>query len=154
MTLGGLPAVRIVRKLAMVQHSSSLSRLAARLEAAVQNEATSGDGSPFEKIKGMIEEMLTKLEKEAEEDATQKAFCDKELAEANAKKEEATTEVDKLTTKMDQNSAMSTKLKEEVVELQRQLAAEAKAQAEMDKIRTEQKAVFEKDSAEVSKGLD
>eukprot|EP00929_Paragymnodinium_shiwhaense_P061167 TRINITY_DN3054_c0_g2_i1.p1 TRINITY_DN3054_c0_g2~~TRINITY_DN3054_c0_g2_i1.p1 ORF type:complete len:406 (+),score=182.05 TRINITY_DN3054_c0_g2_i1:118-1218(+) len=153
-SLAGLPAVRIVRKLALAQQSSALSRLAARLEAAVQREATTGGAEPFEKVKGMIQSMLEKLQAEAEADATQKAFCDKELKEANAKKEEESTQAEKLTTKRDQNTAASTKLKEEVVELQRQLAEEAKAQAEMDKIRTEEKAIFDKNKAETEKGLD
>eukprot|EP00929_Paragymnodinium_shiwhaense_P061168 TRINITY_DN3054_c0_g3_i1.p1 TRINITY_DN3054_c0_g3~~TRINITY_DN3054_c0_g3_i1.p1 ORF type:complete len:674 (+),score=318.35 TRINITY_DN3054_c0_g3_i1:1315-3336(+) len=152
-TLGGLPAVRIVRKLALAQQSNSLSRLAARMEAAIQNEAITG-ADPFEKVKGMVQSMLEKLQAEAEADATQKAFCDKELKEANAKKEEESTQVEKLTTKMDQNSAASTKLKEEVVELQRQLAEEAKAQKEMDKLRAEEKAIFDKNKAETEKGLD
>merc|ERR1719326_1206567 len=94
------------------------------------------------------------LEAEAEADATGKAFCDKELGEANAKKEEATTEFDKLSTKSEQNTAASTKLKEEVKELQRQLAESAKAQAEMDKLRKEQKAIYDAEKAEVEKGLD
>merc|ERR1719298_173577 len=102
----------------------------------------------------MVEGMISKLEQEAEADATQKGFCDKELAEANAKKEEATTELEKLTTKVDQNTAASTKLKEEVKELQRQLAENAKAQSEMDKLRKEQKAIYDKNKDEVTKGLD
>merc|ERR1719446_1626082 len=98
--------------------------------------------------------MISKLEDEAAGDANQKAFCDKELAEANSKKDEETTELEKLTTKVDQNTAASTKLKEEVKELQRQLAELAKATAEMDKLRKEEKAIYDTNKAEVEKGLD
>jgi len=153
-SVAGVPAVRIIRKLALAQQSKSLARLAKRMQAAVQFGAEHGSSDPFAKVKGMVNDMIAKLEAEAEADATQKGFCDKELAEANAKKEEATTELEKLTTKVDQNTATSTKLKEEVKELQRQLAENAKAQSEMDKLRKEQKAVYDTNKAEVEKGLE
>merc|ERR1719502_852846 len=40
----------------------------------------------FAKIKGLISDMIEKLEGEAQADATEKAFCDKELAETRQKK--------------------------------------------------------------------
>ena len=45
---------------------------------------------------------------------TQKAYCDKENAESEAKKADNIAEIEKLTTKIDQASARSAKLKEEV----------------------------------------
>merc|ERR1719465_277110 len=50
-------------------------------------------------------------------------------------------------------SAKSAKLEEEVATLQSELSALTKSQAEMDKIRAEEKAVFEKASSEMEKGL-
>merc|ERR1719240_2434402 len=50
-------------------------------------------------------------------------------------------------------SAKSAKLKEEVGVLQKELADLSRAQSEMDKIRAEEKAAFEKNSAEMEKGL-
>merc|ERR1719261_1632870 len=97
--------------------------------------------------------MISTLEAEAEEDATQKAYCDKEMSETTAKKEELTAESDKLSTKIAQNKAASTKLKEEVATLQNELAAMAKAKAEADKLRAEEKATYEKNSAEMEQGI-
>merc|ERR1719313_558372 len=51
-------------------------------------------------------------------------------------------------------SAKSAKLKEEVAELQKELAEFASSQAEMDKIRSDEKAVFDKNSAEMKAGIE
>merc|ERR1719325_327396 len=98
--------------------------------------------------------MIETLEKEAEADATEKAFCDKELAESNAKKEAKTTEISKLSTKIDQMTSRSTQLKGEVAALEKALAELALAQAEMDKMRQEEKDIFMKSKAEMEQGLE
>merc|ERR1719352_2110537 len=101
----------------------------------------------------MIGDMIAKLEKEAEEDATEKAYCDEEMAKTEAKKAELEGDVAKLTSKIDQAAATSAKRKEQVKELQAQLAALAKEQAEMDSIRSEQHADYTKAKADLELGL-
>merc|ERR1719389_1154449 len=98
--------------------------------------------------------MIEKLSKEAEADATEKAYCDKEMAETEAKKADKEATIEKLTTSIDSMTAKSAKLKEEVATLQKELAALAKTQAEMDKLRGEEKAAFEVNSAEMKKGVE
>merc|ERR1719240_2120811 len=51
-------------------------------------------------------------------------------------------------------SAKSAKLKEEVAALQKELAELAASQAEMDKIRSDEKALYDKNSAEMKQGID
>merc|ERR1740117_1324344 len=112
-----------------------------------------GESNVFAKVKGLIQDMVATLESEAEEDATQKAYCDKETAEATAKKDDLTAESDKLNTKIAQDKASSAKLKGEVATLQSELGGMAKAKAEADKLRAEEKAAYDTNSAEMEMGI-
>merc|ERR1719491_2518672 len=97
--------------------------------------------------------MITKLEKEAASEATEKAYCDEEMAKTQAKKAELEDTLAKLTNKIDRAASRSGALKEEVVELEAQLAKLAKTQSEMDKIRAEESANFKVAKAELDQGL-
>jgi len=146
---GGLQVVKFLRELAQSKHLPALAQLSMRMDAAIQGS----EGDPFAKVKGLIQDMIETLEKEAEADATEKAYCDKELAETNAKKDAKTTEIKKLSTKIDQMTSRSAQLKGEVAELEKGLSALAKAQAEMDKIRLEEKEAYTKAKAEMEAGI-
>merc|ERR1719453_1138544 len=88
----------------------------------------------------MVADMIAKLEKEAEEDATEKAYCDEEMSKTEAKKVELEEDLAKLVAKLDEDAANSARLKQEVKETQEMLANLAKEQAEMDQIRSEEHA--------------
>merc|ERR1740117_2169206 len=142
-------AVRFIRDLGRKSKSAALAQLASRMSSTIRL----GGADVFEKVKSLITDMISTLESEAEEDATQKAFCDKSLAEATAKHDELTAESDSLSTKIAQNNAGSTKLKEQVATLQNELASMAKAKADADALRAEEKAAYEKNSAEMEMGI-
>jgi len=145
---GSHNAARIVRRLAFTQHSAVLARLASRVESAMHNGA-----DPFGKVKGLIGDMLEKLEAEAAEEATQKAFCDKETSESTAKKEDSEAELEKMTTKIDKMSADSAKLKEQITVLSSELLEISETQAKMDQMRQEQKEIYEKNKPELEQGV-
>merc|ERR1719487_1442972 len=109
--------------------------------------------NPFDKIKGLIMDMIEKLQQEAEDDAAKEGFCTKEMSETEAKKADKEAEIEKLSTKIDEDSTASEQLKEEVAVLQKELAELASAQATMTEIRTKEKADFAKNKAEMDQGI-
>merc|ERR1719219_1138708 len=151
--LAQFEAVRLVRDLARKENSRALAQLASRLEMTVRTSSAQG-ADPFAKVKGLISDMITRLEEAADADATEKAYCDKEMAETKAKKEDKTAEIQKLTTKIDQMTARSAQLKEEVAALQKALADLMKAQTEMDELRAKESDTFKKNKPELEQGLE
>jgi len=145
--------VRRIENLAHQLHSTVLAQLAQRMDAAARLSGKTGD-DPFAKIKGLISEMIERLLKEAEEEAAKKGYCDKEMGETKAKKEELNGEITALTVKIDKMVADSAKLKEEVAVLSKELAELEKLQQEMDKIREEENTAYKKNRAEMEQGVE
>jgi hypothetical protein len=150
--LANSEVIALVKKLAREQHSSALAQLASRIATVVKYGSRNGD-DPFKKVKGLISDMILKLEAEAQAEATEKAYCDEQMAKTEAKKSELDTTIAKLTSKIDQAAAKSAQLKEEVKELEAELASLAKMQAEMDKIRAETHEEYTVAKAELEEGL-
>merc|ERR1719326_1958246 len=143
-------AVQFIKNLAKKQNAPELAQLASRLSSAVR---LNHGADVFAKIKGMISDMIEKLEQEAAEAAELKEWCDKEIAESTAKRDDEKALFDKLSSKLDTASAESAKLKEEVATLQKELADLAKSQADATRIRGEEKAAFDKNHPEMEQGL-
>merc|ERR1712241_1237955 len=150
--LAGLEVVQLVKQLARKHHSSALAQLASRMTAAIRF-GTSGGEDPFAKVKGLIENMIAKLEKEAEEEATEKAYCDEEMAKTEAKRGELMDDVAKVSAKIDQATSKSAALSADIKQLEAELAALMKSQAEMDKIRQEEHAAFLQAKDDLTLGL-
>merc|ERR1711920_570683 len=150
--LAGREVIEIVRRLAKKEHSSALNQLASRI-AAVARYGSVNHADVFAKVKGLIQDMIAKLEKEAGAEATEKAYCDEQIAKTEAKKSDLEQDISKMTSKIDQAAAKSARLKGQVRELESELAALARAQAEMDKIRSETHADYEVAKADLQLGL-
>merc|ERR1719316_1734764 len=101
--------------------------------------ASVAQSDPFVKIRGLIEDMIEKLLKEAEEEATQKAFCDKEMGASKTSQAQKTATIDKLQARIDGNSAKIAELEEAVKTLEAEVAEIDKAQSEATAIRNKEK---------------
>jgi len=150
--LVGLEVVQLVRQLAKKHHSSALAQLASRMTAAIRFGASGGE-DPFAKVKGLIESMIAKLEADAKTEATEKAYCDEEMAKTEAKRGELMHDVSKVSAKIDQAQSKSATLSADMRQLEAELSALMKSQAEMDKIRQEENAAYNQAKSDLTAGL-
>jgi len=118
-----------IQKLGKKLHSFGLMQL-----------ASVASSDPFVKIRGLIEDMIAKLLKEAQEEATQKAFCDAEMGKSKTSQAQKTATIDKLQTRIDGAEATIAELTEAVKTLEAEVASIDKAQAEATEIRTKESA--------------
>merc|ERR1719261_1926718 len=79
---------RVVQKLKDLSHKFSSYALMEMVSVA--------SADPFEKVRGLIEQMIAKLVSEANEEATQKAFCDEEISKSKKAQTEKSMTSDKL----------------------------------------------------------
>jgi len=147
-------AVRFIRDMARRENLPELAQLASRMASALRMGVSKSVADPFAKVKGLIEEMIVRLEKQAAAEAAHKAYCDKEFKETYAKEEDKNNEIDKLTSAINKAKARSALLKGEVATLTKELADLASSQQKADSIRAEEKALFDKNSAEMKQGLE
>merc|ERR1719182_741271 len=74
-------------------------------------------GDPLAKVKKLIQELIERLLQEAANEANQKGWCDKAMADAKQKRQYAADEVEDLNAKMAKLEALSAKLGEELATL-------------------------------------
>ena len=115
--------VSILRRVSKGAHSYKLMQLVA-----------SAQSDPFGKIRGLIEEMIAKLTKEAAEEADQKSFCDEEISESKAKQADLSGKLDKTSARIAKAEADKAKLTEEIRMLEQEIAEIDAGQAEATKV--------------------
>jgi len=130
----------VVAKLKELAHSSH--------SFALMEMASAAGSDPFVKVKGLIEDMIAKLVSEANEEATQKAFCDEEIGKSKKSQAEKTATADKLKTRTDAATATTNQLKEDIKELEAEIAEIDSSTAEATKLRGEENAAYLKSSAD------
>jgi len=99
-------------------------------------------------VRSLIADMIAKLTSEAEEEATQKAFCDEEQEKSSKEKDKKSMKVDQLQNRIDTASTTIASLEEKAKELQEEVAAIDKGSKEASKIRAEEQAINMKQSQE------
>merc|ERR1719311_283753 len=94
---------------------------------------------PFAKIKKLIQELIERLLQEAANEANQKGWCDKALADAKQKLDMAVEKADELNAEMAKLEAVRNKLAEELKVLTEEIGELTKAQAEAEQMRSDEK---------------
>jgi len=117
--------VKIFKGLLRKRHSFVLTQL-----------VSMAGSDPFEKIKGLITEMIDKLVKEAQEAATHEAFCQEEMGKTKKAQDDKTMKLDKYTTRVDEGVSKIAELKEAIKALESEVASIDKSQAEATTLRT------------------
>jgi len=110
-------------------HSHGLALLAQKLQA-----------DPFGKVKKMIDEMITRLLDEANEDAQHEGFCDKEIGKSKVTRNKLSEDIDGLDAAVEDGKATIMMLTEEVATLTQEVADLEASVAEATKIRSQEKA--------------
>jgi phage shock protein A len=96
--------------------------------------------NPFGEVKKLIDDMITKLLEEANEESNHKGWCDTEMAKSTHTRESKTEEIDALKAKIDQlDSAIST-LAQDISDLNTQLSEISKSVAEALEVRAKEHA--------------
>merc|ERR1719146_217493 len=100
----------------------------------------------------MIKDMVSKLEADAEAEASQKAWCDEAMTKAMSQRDENTGEIEGDTAAITQADAKQVKLKEEINQLENEIAELNKGLAEATTLRANERAENEKTIADANIG--
>merc|ERR1719253_2523578 len=137
------------------QVASILKKVAKKTPAFALNQLVSAAKSDtFGKIKGLIESMIDRLEKEAAEEADAKAFCDTETEKSKAKQADLTAKLDMHAVRIEKATATIDELKVQIKGLQEAMAAMDQAEAEATALRQKEAAEYEKASADYKQSAD
>lgn len=119
----------------MVVHH--LQKLGRKLHSfAMMQMASAASSDPFVKIRGLIEDMISSLLKQAQEEATQKAFCDTEMGKSKKSKEDKSMKLDKYQARVDKAESGIAELSAQIKELEADLGEIDQATAEATSMRT------------------
>merc|ERR1719458_615578 len=110
--------------------SSTLSGLAAKI--ALEEDH-------FVKVRGLIKDIIAMLKKQAEAEASQKSFCDKEMAKALSNRDGEKLKMEESGATIAKKTAEKEKLSKDIADISKEIAALAKALNEATELRSEEK---------------
>jgi hypothetical protein len=108
---------------------------------------------PFAKIKGLISDMIDRLEKQAAEEAEKKAYCDKEKAKNEKIRDDRSAKLDKYSARLDKAKAERDELKQLVAQLSSDLAEAEETFRAATELRQQQAATHAQLMADTTTGL-
>ena len=126
-------AAALLQRAAKASSDVELAQLAMRLRV--------GD-DPFGKVRGLITNMINKLQTQAAEEQDHNAWCNEESAKSKKKREEFTNKVDDQATRIDKATAGVNTLKDDIATLSAEVASADKAMAEATQLRTDEHSEF------------
>jgi len=121
---------------------------------ALNQLVSASRADPFGKVKGLIENMIDRLTKEAAEEAETKAFCDKETSESKEKQAQLSAEFDKTATRIEKAEAGKAQLQAAIKNLEAEIAAIDKGQAEATAVRQKEHETYLKSSKDYKDSAD
>eukprot|EP00931_Biecheleriopsis_adriatica_P068817 TRINITY_DN4271_c0_g1_i1.p1 TRINITY_DN4271_c0_g1~~TRINITY_DN4271_c0_g1_i1.p1 ORF type:complete len:690 (-),score=241.54 TRINITY_DN4271_c0_g1_i1:67-2136(-) len=148
-----IEVVKMIRSLSQEVDDHQLLLLSRRMDSMLRSQSSSG-ADVFTKIKKLIQEMITTMEKNLQEETSKKQYCDTENAKNKDKQDEKQGEIDDVTAKIDKAASKSTSLKNEVKHIKEELATLAETKANMTKLRQEEKEFYDKNEPETEKSLE
>lgn len=93
----------------------------------------------FVKVRGLISDLIDRLEADAQGEADQKSFCDKAMSANIDERDNARTNVEKTAAEKTRNEAEKKRLAKDIAELSASIASLTKSLAEQAQLRNEEK---------------
>merc|ERR1719281_1515336 len=150
---GATSKVKLTKALAFIEEKSR--QLKSTTLQALMLKINLGVGKDhFVKVRGLIKDLIAKLEADAESEATQKAFCDENMKKATTDRDTAIGEVETQTANIDEAQSKIAELTEEIEILGTEIADLRKGLFEATELRNEEKADNEKTIADSEAGLE
>lgn len=141
-------AVQLLRSQAQLSHSKALEKLAATLASHEQG--------PFDEVINMIQKMIFRLMNEQKEEDEHKQWCDLESSKTKASITDKNEKITFLTAKIDEATARSADLAEEIADanaMVTKITADEKEATEIRRIGREENAAAIKDATDAQRAL-
>merc|ERR1719160_1769876 len=108
--------------------------------------------SPFAKVKQMIQDLVSRLEAEAEAEADQKSWCDENMKETTEERDTAQRKIEDLNALHTEKNALVDSLTEDIMKLSQQIADLQKALNEATELREKESAENQQTVADATAG--
>lgn len=98
-----------------------------------------GDPDHFVKVRGLIKDLMAKLEADAKSEATSKQFCDENMKETLSDRDDAQAKVEKSNAEVSKLTSLTATLKQKIQDTSKAIAEDTKGLAEATELRAADK---------------